>query len=847
MQPQDSTGKPVDRDDIVLFSNFAGYENCDDITTMEGNVLCTPSQNVLITGLRNRCVETRNGYKLLGQPRTQLGYGIRSKYDDFVNNLGVKLPIREHTDNLSQSFPEVFFNGLWRPIKGAGNFPHEIYFTEFYEDKTTLPYLVMVGGLPNIYTWNGGISMVTATTINTITVADPIQPLGFGLAGGVFSVGNNIFNYTGVSGNQFTGVTPDPTGLVTTQDAVVQFILTNSLQRLGQNLSSVPSLDITTTLDNHVFYGSYASRTFYIANSFGTIASATLTAVSTNLNDLTIAGTYVGPTDDKIKIEIDTVPPPAQVSYTVAALNDAFFSGFHTGGGRDTYTVTINAIAPDSFLWSKNGGAPVGPVLITGAQQTLSDGVQVAFGAILGHTIGDTWSYTVGGSDTYKWYLNDVVQASAIPVGIPLVYNGVTFSFGSFIGHTLGSYWEIQVLPPIRTPYADVYYDVNNRKPGQGATPKLDSPPVSFNTQERYTYATSRNGQFSTINFTLSADLKTETVAQNVLKTDNTNKILRQELTANTKNKLVFISVENQLCSIGRVENIFESPMVEVISRRVQNDFIKLPFVISDTGNYNGQVDTANNKIYVTCPDKGLLYIYEDLPELQFWQAPQVMNISAISIINGQTIGHSSISDESYVLFSASNDNGYQFKAVAAFPYMNTAFHTYTGSSSEFDRRDQLKEYQTLFTESYKSPNTNMYARINFDYGGCTNIKDFRLDPIVCTPVDQASLGKAELGQHGLGNDPEPVLTKFRHTDSLGVNNVYETQVIYYSDSIDCYFKLVSYGLNAALSDVRNVAINQQAKTTVNPAGDGVEGTNPFVDGTTGPNVSDPISDTNSS
>lgn len=97
----------------------------------------------------------------------------------------------------------------------------------------------------------------------------------------------------------------------------------------------------------------------------------------TGLNDLTESGTYSNSTDIRYYIEIET-------------------SG-----------------TPDTFRWKEDeGGAWNSGVSITGAAQTLSNGVQVTFAATTGHTVGDYWIVSAksssddgfGGSENSKAY-----------------------------------------------------------------------------------------------------------------------------------------------------------------------------------------------------------------------------------------------------------------------------------------------------------------------------------------------------------------------------------------------------------------------------------------------------------
>jgi len=75
-------------------------------------------------------------------------------------------------------------------------------------------------------------------------------------------------------------------------------------------------------------------------------------------------------------------------------LNDATSGGRYSAGLADAqYTVTISAIGrPDRFRWSKNGGALSPDVAITGRAQPVTDGVTIAFAAITGHRLNDSWT-----------------------------------------------------------------------------------------------------------------------------------------------------------------------------------------------------------------------------------------------------------------------------------------------------------------------------------------------------------------------------------------------------------------------------------------------------------------------
>lgn len=84
------------------------------------------------------------------------------------------------------------------------------------------------------------------------------------------------------------------------------------------------------------------------------------------------------------------------VVFTGTGLNDGTSGGVYTAVVDHTYTIIIDGNGtPDTFKWKKDSGSFTTGVGITGAAQTLADGVTIHFGATTGHTIGDQWVITV--------------------------------------------------------------------------------------------------------------------------------------------------------------------------------------------------------------------------------------------------------------------------------------------------------------------------------------------------------------------------------------------------------------------------------------------------------------------
>jgi hypothetical protein len=122
----------------------------------------------------------------------------------------------------------------------------------------------------------------------------------------------------------------------------------------------------------------------------------------------------------------------------------------------------------DSFQWSKNGGSTWDDddVAITGAAQTLTEGVEILFGAKTGHFTGasDYWDFDAhhsdtgtlvftGGVDKFTWSKDGGSTWDAVGVvmtgGAQLLLEGVSVTFAAVNGHTLNKYWTFTCTPTV--------------------------------------------------------------------------------------------------------------------------------------------------------------------------------------------------------------------------------------------------------------------------------------------------------------------------------------------------------------------------------------------------------------
>ena len=148
-----------------------------------------------------------------------------------------------------------------------------------------------------------------------------------------------------------------------------------------------------------------------------------------NVERMRIAPSGIGirTTAPSYQLDVKGYALVSTTTFTGVGLNDGSSSG--TYNGSDTSTATYTAVidstgTPDTFKWQKNGGAFTTGVAITGATQTLTDGVKIKFTSTTGHTIGDQWTFTATPSGPFGVQnaggTREFVITNTGNVGIPL-------------------------------------------------------------------------------------------------------------------------------------------------------------------------------------------------------------------------------------------------------------------------------------------------------------------------------------------------------------------------------------------------------------------------------------------
>lgn len=338
------------------------------------------------------------------------------------------------------------------------------------------------------------------------------------------------------------------------------------------------------------------------------------------------------------------------------------------------------------------------------------------------------------------------------------------------------------------------------RVPGEGALLTLDSPPRAFVRQEGEMYISAGREDWYKTKFNqleINSAL-TETLEVEKLKTGIESGAQSQDLCAELGDYICFLDFNNQLRLLGRVEDI-ENPYMPVISDPIKPDFDDADFT-------NGQIKPHKNRIYISAPNDGEIYINETTQDpktgemRRFWQPPQIIPISKFMIKDGDIHGHSYLTSETYKLFDGTDDNDKSFKAIATYAYR------------DYGDKTNLKVFDEFVVEGYISSNADLTLRLYYDYTGYTQILEKTIegddDDILFETVQGGALGDTPIGDAPIGDQEDEALgnPKFKVIFDIPAQDFHELQVEFETDSQDAYWEIISQGANIKKSP--NLPIN---------------------------------------
>lgn len=406
---------------------------------------------------------------------------------------------------------------------------------------------------------------------------------------------------------------------------------------------------------------------------------------------------------------------------------------------------------------------------------------------------GDSWTYIIGDNDLLTRYKDDIVQG-AQDISIPngggtiAISDGVSITFTTDVGHDIGDNWTVFAQRRVRRGWTVFTYTQPGRLPGEGFDMLLDSNGWTLKPQEDKMYINAQAGHYYQVQLQLSSDLLNESVDIKRLKSEPQNKVLFPYLIGYDKNQLAGISQDKSYDSLGRQE-LIELPQTKSIS-----DIVRIDFETADWE--NGDFLYGFRKLFFSVPESGKMFVWDDYKK--YWHTPMVFGqrIGLVSIIDGVLCGHSYERNETYQLFTGQSD-------LDIFPIEVRMVFAY----DSFGKRFFQKACSAVGFEGYIEGAPVINYVVNADVAGCNGQATGVILPVLCSPLDRASLGKSHLGFHGLGNDPVEVIPHFFFIDTFDKMNFYQRNIELSCSSNDQRWSIVSIGTSVDFSNENNTSI----------------------------------------
>lgn len=256
---------------------------------------------------------------------------------------------------------------------------------------------------------------------------------------------------------------------------------------------------------------------------------------------------------------------------------------------------------------------------------------------------------------------------------------------------------------------------------------------------------------------------------------------------AGHKGDMIFVAQDSTVQTVSDIE-ILEADQIKLISDDVEDMLLRYDLTgcrIYYTGRY----------IYITVKAESVL-IMLDVVE-GHWQPPQTIPISCFSIIDGDKVGHSNNNDESFDLFSGTNDFDADIETVMAFGYQS-----YSKNINEFD----YFWFEKFGVSGRMTGNTVCKANVYYETDGAKSSNEITIDGSVIKTYDIAtddSWGKNPFGSASWAGGDVDVsdLKRFFVFDRFKPVSFFEWRPIFTISGENQNFHLLAFGADISKSD----------------------------------------------
>lgn len=768
-----------------LVELFAGYISKPEVTAVTPAYLVKGSKNVLVDYAQR--VISRNGYKLYNQKNTG-ATGIKGSCE-WQTSTGSEFSLRSYAAQL-----EFDYGGTYNTLLSNLLSPY-LEFAKVLDYAEQQDVLLMVNGGSYTLRWSGGVSKVRASTATTLTkqgVLGPSATLVIGTP--TISVANPAV------------VTLTAHGLVAGQ--LVQFSTTGALPA-----------PIVAGAYYYVLAAGIDANDFEISLTNGGAAIVTTGGTQSGTHSV-----YAVNVTNAISLSFTASPSVGTIAATINDANGNFLNaGFATG---DSLTV-VGSVANSRQFTIASVTATTITLIMTDVLTTEAAGPLIT----IYNQTGPTWksarffstksgrsilykgiAYTYSGGENTDT-LQGLTAFPAVAVGdavwqsvdvLPLS-TAITSPFPNFFPNLIGVQLNMVFLASTASSmiFGSSAADYTNytltspRAPGDPVQQPLKDGPCTcivtidtdaaiLNDINTLVFGSGRDA-FNQIDFHMSQDNSEELLRIIGYKNAKGSGLISKSAICPIKNNTVYISREPALDSLS--QGNLEAPDGRKnvpISDPIKNDF--------DTYNFlDAHVIYYKRQILVALPAHGIVLIYDLMRNL--WQPPQYLPVGRFAIIKDLLYGHSSVTNETYQLFTGTDDNGVFIPMIARFAYNNGG------------RRDRLKNMSLYWSDGYITANGLINMNTYFGFNGSRGYKTKTIsgtDTKVVTSPTGIPFGNIGFGQKPFGGStgvPIPglpgantTLLRFWQINQFRVNDYIEQFSEYTQNVLGAQFAIVAHG-----------------------------------------------------
>ncbi len=283
------------------------------------------------------------------------------------------------------------------------------------------------------------------------------------------------------------------------------------------------------------------------------------------------------------------------------------------------------------------------------------------------------------------------------------------------------------------------------------------------------------------------------------------------EFIGNSGDNVLYLSKDQQIREFGNFNDLFYNAYPSLS--------LEIATELSAENFSGGGLKCIGEFTYITSPASGKTYLYQVRQSVddanrvvveRLWHSPFTWNATRVDEINGAVVAFSNANPQVYQVWGT-NQFYDDSPSDEQLPYTCVLALAYLPGYEKGVRRQGLYSFDKVFTEGYLSEGTILNLTVNYNYQGATaqimaavnSIKR----PAYLFQSSVGSLGDDSMGDKSLGDETANQaisaemqnLAKFKNINSLALNNCFEYQLIYSSESVNSQWEILALGTNAQI------------------------------------------------